>query len=469
MDDTSDERTEELETLQSIYPELVIDPATPYTAALDLLVAPTKPLPVTFTPAQDTLRLDHLPALHVELHLPAEYPNNGPPHINISTALPWLPASVAQKLADDARLLWDEYGGGMILFAYISSLQEQAETCFGITELTLPASMQYELLHYSTRMKRELFDKETFDCEVCLEPKKGEACYRMERCSHVFCIPCLQDYYNNCITEGAVNNVRCMSTDCGGGGGKKERLISPKELLRIPISRQQVERYVNIRRKKKMESDPNIIFCPRQWCQGAMRSDKYPRVTDVSQIDDSGSEAEEEATQPRVDAPAGPEKRLVGVRGMDRLAVCEDCTLAFCVVCLSSWHGDFVRCEPRDANQLTEEDQASLNFIMKNTSPCAYCSVPCQKSFGCNHMTCAQCKTHFCYLCGAWLDPGRPYQHFNDPSNKGCFQRLMDGAEGDMANADIQFGGRRGAEQIADFWEEEAMRIQMRIHDEDIE
>ena len=136
-----------------------------------------------------------------------------------------------------------------------------------------------------------------------------------------------------------------------------------------------------------MESDPNIMFCPRQWCQGAMRSPKYPKITDVSQMDDSDSDAEDEDSKAQPDAPTGPEKRAVGVRGMDRLAVCEDCTLAFCVVCLSSWHGDFVRCEPRDANQLTEEDQASLNFIMKNTSPCAYCSVPCQKSFGCESIS----------------------------------------------------------------------------------
>ncbi|KAF3049943.1 translation termination inhibitor protein itt1 [Didymella keratinophila] len=465
MDEDSDERTEELDTLQSIYPELVIDPSNRYKATLDLLVAPTKPLPVTFEPKETVERLGYLPSLHIELDLPNKYPNEAPPHVKITTNPQWLPESSAQKLADEAKSLWDEYGGGMVLFAYISSLQEQAETCFGVEELVLPTSLRTELLNYSKRMKRELFDKETFDCEVCLEPKKGSACYRMERCSHVFCIACLQDYYNNCITEGAVNNVKCMSTDCGGGK-KKERLISPKELLQIPIPREQVERYVNIKRKKKMESDPNIMFCPRQWCQGAMRSPKYPKITDVSQMDDSESEDEDD-TQAQPEAPTGPEKRAVGVRGMDRLAVCEDCTLAFCVVCLSSWHGDFVRCEPRDANQLTEEDQASLNFIMKNTSPCAYCSVPCQKSFGCNHMTCAQCKTHFCYLCGAWLDPGRPYQHFNDPKNKGCFQRLMDGAEGDMANGDVQFGGRRGAEQIADFWEQEAMRIQMQINDED--
>lgn len=383
MDDNADERTEELDTLQSIYPELVIDPSNRCTAMLDLLVAPTRPLPVTFTPEETVERLSYLPSLRIELELPAQYPNEAPPHINITTTPSWLPDSNVQKLAEGAKALWEEYGGGMVLFAYISSLQEQAEICFGIEELILPTLLRKELLDYSKRMKRELFDKETFDCEVCLEPKKGSVCYRMERCSHVFCVACLQDYYNNCIVEGAVNNVKCMSTECGGHKKKRERLVSPKELLQIPIPREQVERYVNIKRKKKMESDPNIMFCPRQWCQGAMRSSKYPKITDVTHIDDSDSEAEEEDGQAQPEAHAGQERRGIGVRGMDRLAVCEDCTLAFCVVCLSSWHGDFVRCEPRDATQLTEEDQASLNFIMKNTSPCAYCSVPCQKSFGC--------------------------------------------------------------------------------------
>jgi E3 ubiquitin-protein ligase RNF14 len=40
----------------------------------------------------------------------------------------------------------------------------------------------------------------------------------------------------------------------------------------------------------------------------------------------------------------------------------------------------------------------------------------------------------------------------------------MDGAEGEE---NVQFGGRRGAEQAADFWEAEAMRIQFQINAED--
>lgn len=387
--ETDDERAEELSTLQSIYPELVIDANDPFSAALDLLVAPSKPLPVIFGPEQDIERLSYLPSLHIDVVLPPTYPAETPPSVRVMTTPPWLPSDIAQKLADEAAATWDEYGGGMILFSYISSLQEQAETAFGLEELRLALDMKHELVVYSKRLKRELFDRETFDCEVCLEPKKGSVCYRMERCSHVFCVACLQDYYNNCIQEGDVNNVKCMSTECGKSGGskrKKDKLLSPKELLQIPLAHETVERFAKMKRKKKMESDPNIIYCPRSWCQGAMRSDKYPKITDVAQMDDSDSEAENEATAAPsdTDEDGGIKKRSLGARGMDRLAVCEDCNLAFCVVCLASWHGDFVRCEPRDKTQLTEEDQASLNYILKSTSPCAYCSAPCVKSYGCN-------------------------------------------------------------------------------------
>jgi len=458
-----DERAEELSTLQSIYPELVINDSDPYSATLELLVAPAKPLPITFEPQQDVERLPYLPPLRLEIILPAEYPEHLPPVIRLSTSPSWIREDLQARLTTEAKTLWEEYGGGSILFSYISSLQEQAENAFGLEDLTLPSSMQKELVDYSRRMKKELFDKDTFDCGVCLEPKKGSACYRMARCSHVFCINCLQEYYDSCITEGNVNNIKCMSTECGSSGKKKDRLLSPKELLQIPISRDQVERYAKIKRKKKIESDPNIVYCPRKWCQGAMRSDKYPKITDVTQMDDSDSEADDEGpAQPQeTQIESGPEKRGVGVRGMERLQVCEDCTLAFCVICLASWHGDFVRCEPRNVTELTEDDQASLNFIMKNTTPCPYCSVPCQKGYGCNHMTCAQCQTHFCYICSAWLNPDHPYHHFNEPKFKSCFRRLMDGVEGDMDQGGRQWGGRRGAEQLAEFWEEEAMRIQM--------
>ncbi|CAE7194700.1 hypothetical protein PTNB73_08576 [Pyrenophora teres f. teres] len=458
--DTEDERTEELTTLQSIYPELVIhdngDDA--YTATLELPVAPAKPLPITFEPGQQIEHFAYLPPIRLELVLPVGYPAHAPPTVkHISTSPSWLSDDLQHRLADEAKLLWDDYGGGMVLFAYISSLQEKIESASGLTALTLPSSMRQELVEYSQRIQKVLFDKETFDCGVCLDPKKGSECYRMQCCGHVFCIACLQDYYNCCITEGEVGNVKCMSTECDGNGKKKNRLMSPKELLQIPIPRDQVERYAILRRKKKMEADQTMVYCPRKWCQGAMRTTKYPKITDVSLMDDAESEpeGEEEDPAPQVVIEPGsnpaPEKRKVGILGMDRLRVCEDCTLAFCVVCLASWHGDFARCERRDATQLTEQDQASLNFILAHTTSCPECNVPCEKNLGCNHITCRQCGAHFCYLCSAWLSPDSPYSHFGNPENVYCFQRLWEGAEGD---------GQPGDLEPAQFWDREALRIQ---------
>lgn len=461
-----DERAEELDSIESIFPELVRNGNKPYTATLELRVAPLRPLTVTFDPDQHVERLAHLPPLRLDIDLPVNYPAEIPPIVTLSTSPSWLPKDTQAALTADAKLQWDDCGGMVMLYSYIVHIQDLSETAFGLDELQLPSTMRRELVNFNRQMKKELFEQETFDCEVCLEPKKGSACYRMTRCSHVFCVTCLQDYYNSCITEGNIHSVKCMSTECSVSsrkGKKKERMLSPKELLQIPIPREQVDRYAKMKRKKKMESDPSIVFCPRTWCQGAMRTEKYPMITDISQMDDSASEAEDDEDE---ESPPDNTRNRIDLRGMDRVQVCEDCNFAFCGVCLASWHGLFAPCVPRNATHLTEEDQASIDFITKNTSACPYCSAPCQKSHGCNHMICAQCKTHFCYICAAWLNPKHPYEHFNNRWER-CFYRLMDGAEGDVGNVDPQFGGRRGAEQLADYGEQEALRMQMLEFDDD--
>lgn len=65
-------------------------------------------------------------------------------------------------------------------------------------------------------------------------------------------------------------------------------------------------------------------------------------------------------------------------------------------------------------------------------------------------MTCFQCQTHFCYLCGAWLDGSNPYMHFNRGGSD-CYQRLWELEEGDEGQGNA-FGGAR-------MWEQEARRV----------
>jgi E3 ubiquitin-protein ligase RNF14 len=158
-------------------------------------------------------------------------------------------------------------------------------------------------------------------------------------------------------------------------------------------------------------------------------------------------EAEEQQQQQQTTTEPPPAK-VPSTSSRERaVAICEACNFAFCVRCHKSWHGDFVACRamvPEGSSEISEEELASLRFIRQNTSECPACQSPVVKAYGCNHMTCS-CGTHFCYLCGTWLDPQNPYKHFNKVDEP-CYGRLWDMDDGDEGNGAVQFGGARGYE-----------------------
>lgn len=58
-------------------------------------------------------------------------------------------------------------------------------------------------------------------------------------------------------------------------------------------------------------------------------------------------------------------------------------------------------------------------------------------------MMCSACRTHFCFLCGAWLSSHTPYSHYNDPKSP-CNQLLFFGSR--MERGMEQEGGENGAD-----------------------
>ncbi|KAF7161212.1 hypothetical protein CNMCM6106_008538 [Aspergillus hiratsukae] len=469
---SEDERSVELSSIAAIYPEIKIDPASPFRASLDIPVRPSTPLPVCFeqqldarfpevlTPptsldasdvglgfatkddGRDVHTLSHLPPLSLEIDLPEGYPSEKAPIFRLETNPPWLPHSIISRLTDDGKRLWEECGRDLVVYTYIDHLQQLAETAFSVSdtadqEVPLPRDIKIALLDYNNKAEREQFEQETFECGVCLEPKKGSVCHRLLSCSHVFCVPCLQDFFNSCITEGDVDSVKCLSPDCAKERNgvpeagnqlkrrkKHDRTLSPSELLQIPLDQETVQRYVFLKRKKKLESDKSTVYCPRQWCQGAARSKKHPKPVDPM-TDDVDSSDEEEGF---AFDPNGDEAQLPPMA--DRVAICEDCNYAFCSVCKKGWHGELVRCFPRRDAELSAEEKATEEYLRLYTSPCPTCDAPCQKRLGCNHMICFKCSTHFCYLCSSWLSEDNPYRHFND-TNSQCYNRLWDLEGGD--------------------------------------
>ena len=262
----------------------------------------------------------------------------------------------------------------------------------------------------------------------------------------MFCVECLQDFYSACITEGEIVNVKCMAPGCGsqpvdsmGKTGlvpakEKDRTLEPSELLQIPLEHEIVQRYIKLRRKKRLESDPSTVYCPRQWCQGPAR---IPNKKLVKKELGPGGIDHGDAEPQSYDRNANPESLPPPA---ERLAICEDCTFAFCKVCKASWHGEYFVCFPRSQFELTAEERASEDYMLLHTQPCPTCNARAQKTHGCNHMICFKCNTHFCYLCGAYLDKGNPYQHYNTEKS-GCYMRLWELEGGDDGEIGQGFGG----------------------------
>ena len=458
MDDY-DERKEELVSIAAIFPELVIDAENDYAASLELPVITTAPLLIQFAGDNDKRELTHLPSLHVRVTLPSEYPETAPPTVSLATASDWLPEAKLQQLEQEAEKLWEEYGHCQILFSYFDLLQQAAERGFDYTDgLALDIALMHTLVESDARVKaktkQDAFDRQWFTCEMCDKRKKGTECHQYRYCEHVCCRACLHDAYTGYINENDFANVCCLY-HCRDDE-KKHRLLSPAELLDMGMPEPLVRRLVDMKRKKAVEADKNTVYCPRSWCQAPARSQKYPPMPDdlrdyPSDVDDDDDDDDDEddnnnsrAVVPLTVANPPSNKKHFS-RGDDRLSICSNrkCSLAFCRICKNTWHGEYTICLPRAPAELTDDERATYNFLLENTTPCPDCDAYVEKNKGCNHITCINCHAHFCYICRAWLEPGNPYSHYNHRGTP-CFERLYD-AE-DMA---------RGAQ----YWEQEARRV----------
>lgn len=89
---------------------------------------------------------------------------------------------------------------------------------------------------------------------------------------------------------------------------------------------------------------------------------------------------------------------------------CPACLVRICATCHFEEH-ESGKCPDMDTEDQKKFDNWKTNHDVKS---CPGCRAPIERTAGCNHMTCARCKTHICWACLATFEKGdEVYAHMN--------------------------------------------------------
>ena len=187
-------------------------------------------------------------------------------------------------------------------------------------------------------------DKKDIECGICGELINNP--YRVKlKCEHYFCNDCYIDYLKEKITNANVSKILCMQHGCG-------TILETKFIKKIlEGNKDLIEKYDKfLQRKKMLEQSDKIRFCPIPDCEGY---------------------AEKKGKNKYVKCNYGHE---------------------FCFDCGSKPHG---RKKCVDIMDKEFEEWKSHKIVKR----CPCCRMWTEKNEGCNHMTCAECKFQWCWLC----------------------------------------------------------------------
>ncbi|KAK3288408.1 hypothetical protein CYMTET_4117 [Cymbomonas tetramitiformis] len=242
---------------------------------------------------------------------------------------------------------------------------------------------------------------QTFYCDICFENRllaeEAPACLN----GHRHCRDCMQGYFTGKIMTREVQNIICPSMT----GNERCGATFSDEGIRETV---EAETYQRLLRFRAMDADPRLCECPH--CSHQQTGD-----------------------------PDNPDM------------ICGQCGTTYCFEHAGAHSGvscaDFKRRNGRGRwPQLCRccrggEDTAegkSTEWKKNNTKSCPKCKAAIQKSSGCNHMTCSQCKQDWCWLCGEpmtstsqhygerMLASGRPNKCYGSQMNtyrSGCLCR----------------------------------------------
>eukprot|EP00933_Yihiella_yeosuensis_P047056 TRINITY_DN42725_c0_g1_i1.p1 TRINITY_DN42725_c0_g1~~TRINITY_DN42725_c0_g1_i1.p1 ORF type:complete len:345 (+),score=50.47 TRINITY_DN42725_c0_g1_i1:92-1126(+) len=233
--------------------------------------------------------------------------------------------------------------------------------------------------------------KERFTCQICFAEMKLDRGVNLD-CGHVTCVECFGGYLGVKIRE------KCVT---------EQELICPMPKCGCPVTEFQV--------------------------QGAVERKLWDRFL-ASRAELYKPDAKDET---RIACPCGETFIVCGAPPHSSFVKCPGCKEQVCLKCQERHVGvscaDYWRRrKENDTSQRLFDELAAQQGWRK----CPECQAPCEKTSGCNYMTCASSKcrgyTKFCYICGEQLNMVEHITHFPDGLFKdACANKRLEGTDPD--------------------------------------
>ncbi|XP_028996406.1 probable E3 ubiquitin-protein ligase RNF217 [Betta splendens] len=226
-------------------------------------------------------------------------------------------------------------------------------------------------------------------------------------------------YTEQAGTEGALASCRVCLED---------KTIAPLPCCRKAVCDECLKLYVS----SQVRVAKPYISCPIPECSGYLEEGlvishlatedvaKYRYFLELSQLDSSIKPCPQcsEFTSLKKHNPNRSEHKYK--------IECRICQFMWCFKCHAPWHEGLKCRDYRKGDKLLRSWASVIEHGQRNAQKCPQCKIHIQRTEGCDHMTCMQCNTNFCYRCGERYRHLRFFgDHTSNLSVFGCKYRYL--------------------------------------------
>ncbi|CAK6962145.1 probable E3 ubiquitin-protein ligase RNF217 [Scomber scombrus] len=208
----------------------------------------------------------------------------------------------------------------------------------------------------------------------------------------------------------------------------ESKTIAPLPCCRTAVCDECLKLYVS----SQVRVAKTYISCPIPECSGSLKEGvvvshlasedvaKYHYFLELSQLDSSTKPCPQcsEFTSLRTQNPNRAEQKYK--------IQCSKCQFVWCFKCHAPWHIGLKCRDYRKGDKLLRSWASVIEHGQRNAQKCPQCRIHIQRTEGCDHMTCTQCNTNFCYRCGERYRHLRFFgDHTSNLSVFGCKYRYL--------------------------------------------